>query len=236
MGLMFRKSVKIGPCRVNLSKGRVSASTGVKGARIGVGKRGVSTSVGANGVYYRKTYGSKKKNSKQEYIEEQEEERTLVQTAEENDAAMKEKSKEWLKEYGLKPNDKCRKKLNVKMNLSIILGFFLILIGAFILPLFPIGFILVMRGCYLGFTYKRQLIKATMIYEAKREANKEEIEAKQQHDKEIHEKWGRERQKKEQRKQQKEKDKIYKDVNKYLDRHNINRVDIDKQIEVKEIE
>ncbi|GAA0115280.1 DUF4236 domain-containing protein [Clostridium senegalense] len=236
MGLNFRKSIKVGPCRVNLSKSGISASTGVKGARVGVGKRGVSTSVGANGVYYRKTYGSKKKGSKQEYIEEQEEERTLVQTAQENDAEMREKSKEWLKEYGLKPNDECRKKLNVKMNLMGIFGFLFIVIGLAVIPLFFLGLYLSIRSIYIAFTYKRQLIKATMIYEAKREANKEEIEAKEKYDKELHEKWDRDRQEKKEKKQQKEKDKIYKDVNKYLDRHNINRVDIDKQIEVKEIE
>ena len=54
MGLFFRKSVGIGPFRVNLSKSGVSYSVGVKGARVNFGNRGTYVNVGSNGVYYRK--------------------------------------------------------------------------------------------------------------------------------------------------------------------------------------
>lgn len=53
MGLFFRKSFKIGPIRVNLSKGGVGLSTGIPGFRIGTGPRGNYVQVGRNGVYYR---------------------------------------------------------------------------------------------------------------------------------------------------------------------------------------
>lgn len=55
MGFSFRKSFRIGPARLNLSKSGIGISAGVKGARVGVGPRGVTTSVGAKGLYYRKT-------------------------------------------------------------------------------------------------------------------------------------------------------------------------------------
>lgn len=54
MGFSFRKSVKIGPVRLNASKSGLGVSVGVKGARIGVNSKGkVYGSAGANGLYYR---------------------------------------------------------------------------------------------------------------------------------------------------------------------------------------
>lgn len=52
--LFLRKSVKLGPLRLNLSKSGVGASFGVKGARVGVkpsGQRYVHA--GRHGLYYR---------------------------------------------------------------------------------------------------------------------------------------------------------------------------------------
>ena len=54
MGFSFRKSLKFGPLRVNLSKSGVGLSTGVKGARVSKGPRGTYLNVGTGGVQYRK--------------------------------------------------------------------------------------------------------------------------------------------------------------------------------------
>lgn len=40
MGLFFRKSLKLGPVRLNLGKSGVGASVGVKGLRVGTSARG----------------------------------------------------------------------------------------------------------------------------------------------------------------------------------------------------
>jgi len=54
MGWYFRRSVKIGPVRVNFSKGGVGYSVGVRGARIGIKPSGATyLHVGLNGLYYR---------------------------------------------------------------------------------------------------------------------------------------------------------------------------------------
>jgi type II secretory pathway pseudopilin PulG len=50
MGFRFRKSFKMGPLRLNLSKSGVGASLGVRGARIGVGPRGARLNVGIPGT------------------------------------------------------------------------------------------------------------------------------------------------------------------------------------------
>lgn len=65
MGLSFRKSIKVGRnTRVNLSKtGGIGLSTGVKGARVSVNRKGARTQVGSNGVYYRKDYSFKNGNN-----------------------------------------------------------------------------------------------------------------------------------------------------------------------------
>ncbi|QIL78380.1 DUF4236 domain-containing protein [Hymenobacter sp. HDW8] len=54
MGFSFRKSLSIGPMRVNLSSSGIGYSVGVKGARLGVNKRGTYVSLGAGGIQYRK--------------------------------------------------------------------------------------------------------------------------------------------------------------------------------------
>lgn len=63
MGFNFRKSIKIGPARVNLSKSGVGFSIGTKNARVSrsaKGKTKASVSLGG-GVTYSKTLGKKKK-------------------------------------------------------------------------------------------------------------------------------------------------------------------------------
>src|SRR5690606_30957424 len=58
MGFYFRKSFGLGPVRLNLSKGGVGVSAGVRGARIGVNSRGRTyVHCGRGGIYYRKTLG-----------------------------------------------------------------------------------------------------------------------------------------------------------------------------------
>ena len=55
MSVYFRKSLKMGPLRFNLSKRGVGMSVGVKGVRIGTraGGRGTYVSGGRQGVYFR---------------------------------------------------------------------------------------------------------------------------------------------------------------------------------------
>ena len=53
MPLWYRKSLKIGPARINLSTGGVGASVGVRGLRLGVNRRGTYIRAGRGGfVYY----------------------------------------------------------------------------------------------------------------------------------------------------------------------------------------
>jgi hypothetical protein len=58
MGWYIRKAFSAGPARLNLSKSGLGLSFGVKGARLGVGPRGVYTHLGRGGLYYRSPYGS----------------------------------------------------------------------------------------------------------------------------------------------------------------------------------
>jgi hypothetical protein len=60
MGFYYRKSVNLGPFRVNLSKSGVGYSVGGRGFRVGTtprGKKYTSFSIPGTGVGYRK-YGS----------------------------------------------------------------------------------------------------------------------------------------------------------------------------------
>jgi Protein of unknown function (DUF4236) len=57
MPLSVRRSKKMGPVRVNLSRSGVGASVGVKGARIGSGPRGTYVRVGRQGIFYRQRLG-----------------------------------------------------------------------------------------------------------------------------------------------------------------------------------
>jgi hypothetical protein len=57
MGLSFRKSVKAGPFRFNLSGSGIGVSVGVPGFRVGTGPRGNYISMSAGGFTYRKSLG-----------------------------------------------------------------------------------------------------------------------------------------------------------------------------------
>lgn len=61
MGWSFRKSFKLGPVRVNLSRRGVGASVGVKGARIGTGPSGAYVSGGVGPVRYFERLGAKRR-------------------------------------------------------------------------------------------------------------------------------------------------------------------------------
>lgn len=54
MGWYFRKSIRSGPLRVNVSKSGVGVSAGVRGARVGIGPRGPYLAGGLGGLYFRK--------------------------------------------------------------------------------------------------------------------------------------------------------------------------------------
>lgn len=69
MGFRLRKSIKLfGGVKLNLSKSGVGISAGVKGARVGIGPRGVRTtlSVPGTGMSYVSEKGLKKKTSQQQ--------------------------------------------------------------------------------------------------------------------------------------------------------------------------
>jgi len=55
MGFYFRKSIRVGPLRFNLSKSGVGISAGVRGFRVGSGPRGNYIHMGSHGLYYRAT-------------------------------------------------------------------------------------------------------------------------------------------------------------------------------------
>jgi hypothetical protein len=70
MGFGFRKSKKIGPVRVTLSKSGIGASIGVKGARVGIGadgRKNVTLSVPGTGLSYRETSGSERTHDEPEH-------------------------------------------------------------------------------------------------------------------------------------------------------------------------
>lgn len=58
MGFYFRKSIRVGPLRFNLSKGGIGVSAGIPGFRVGTGPRGNYVQMGARGIYYRTTLPS----------------------------------------------------------------------------------------------------------------------------------------------------------------------------------
>ncbi|MET3981769.1 hypothetical protein ABIB62_004386 [Mucilaginibacter sp. UYP25] len=53
MGWSYRKSFGSGPFRINLSKGGISYSVGVKGARVNFGPRGTYVNLSSHGISYR---------------------------------------------------------------------------------------------------------------------------------------------------------------------------------------
>lgn len=65
MGFSFRKSMKIGGARLNIGKKGVSVSTGAKGFRVNTGTNGTRLSAGAGGIRYTTKIGSstKRKNT-----------------------------------------------------------------------------------------------------------------------------------------------------------------------------
>ena len=66
MPFFFRKTIKLGPLHINLSKSGLGLSIGVPGARVGktaTGKTYVSGGLPGTGVGYRKYLGGKGKNS-----------------------------------------------------------------------------------------------------------------------------------------------------------------------------
>lgn len=66
MGVRFRKSIKMGPVRVNLSKSGIGYSVGTKGARItktAKGKTRTTISAPGTGLSYTKTISNKKKKA-----------------------------------------------------------------------------------------------------------------------------------------------------------------------------
>ena len=54
MGFFFRKTRSAGPFNFNFSTSGIGVSTGITGARIGVGPQGTTISLGRDGFYYRK--------------------------------------------------------------------------------------------------------------------------------------------------------------------------------------
>jgi hypothetical protein len=59
MGSFLRKSFRVGPLRLNLSKRGIGASVGVKGARLGVDASGKPYAAGGRyGLYFRESLGT----------------------------------------------------------------------------------------------------------------------------------------------------------------------------------
>jgi len=59
MGWFLRKSFRVGPLRLNLSKRGIGASVGVKGARLGVDATGKPYAAGGrHGIYFRESLGT----------------------------------------------------------------------------------------------------------------------------------------------------------------------------------
>jgi len=58
MGFYFRKSIRVGPLRFNLSGSGIGVSAGIPGFRVGTGPRGNYVHVGVGGLYYRSTLPS----------------------------------------------------------------------------------------------------------------------------------------------------------------------------------
>jgi hypothetical protein len=57
MGFYIRKSFRIGPFRINVSKSGLGFSGGLRGLRIGTGPRGTYAHSGRSGLYFRQRLG-----------------------------------------------------------------------------------------------------------------------------------------------------------------------------------
>jgi uncharacterized protein DUF4236/double zinc ribbon protein len=64
MGWWLRKSVKMGPLRINFSKRGIGMSAGVKGLRVGTGPRGPYIAGGRGGLYFREPLGRRRSSSR----------------------------------------------------------------------------------------------------------------------------------------------------------------------------
>ncbi len=71
MGFYFRKSLNLGPIKLNFSKSGVGVSTGIKGLRIGTGPNGNYVHAGRKGLYYKKQFSilEKRNNTKEQNTE-----------------------------------------------------------------------------------------------------------------------------------------------------------------------
>lgn len=58
MSFYLRKTVRVGPLRLNLSKSGLGVSAGVPGFRVGAGPRGSYVRVGRGGIFYQATLGA----------------------------------------------------------------------------------------------------------------------------------------------------------------------------------
>jgi hypothetical protein len=83
MGWYLRKSLKLGPVRFNLSKSGIGTSIGVKGLRVGTGRRGRYLQGGRGGLYFREQLGQPSPEVASE------EEAGLAQTAPPKDGLMR---------------------------------------------------------------------------------------------------------------------------------------------------
>lgn len=63
MALTFRKSVHVGPFRVNLSTSGIGVSVGLGGLRVGAGPRGAYVSASVAGLQYRRALGGSKNSA-----------------------------------------------------------------------------------------------------------------------------------------------------------------------------
>ena len=72
MGWFIRKSLKLGPIRINLSKSGLGASAGIKGLRVGTGPRGRYLNAGREGLYYRTSLSTKSLPDTQDELTHQE--------------------------------------------------------------------------------------------------------------------------------------------------------------------
>ena len=68
MGFYFRKSIRVGPLRFNLSKSGIGVSTGIPGFRVGTGPRGNYVHMGVGGLYYRSTLPSTSPSPSQQQV------------------------------------------------------------------------------------------------------------------------------------------------------------------------
>jgi hypothetical protein len=55
MGWYLRKSLRLGPLRINLSKSGIGGSVGVTGFRVGAGPKGPYLHGGRDGLYFKKS-------------------------------------------------------------------------------------------------------------------------------------------------------------------------------------